>query len=95
MVGCVEKSLSCLTGDARSLLVELDHDRACDYNTLVGKLLNRFGSVNWSEVNRTQLKYRVKKRRIKSQHNLQKKKKKKKKKKMMRQAYPDGNKDIV
>ena len=57
-----EKSLylaNCLTGDARSVLSELDHEGRRDYNTLVEKLANRFGSVNRSEIYRAQLKSRV------------------------------------
>lgn len=57
-----EKSLylaNCLTGEARSLLSELDHDGRRDYNILVEKLANRFGSVNRSEIFRTQLKSRL------------------------------------
>ncbi|MCG8078445.1 MAG: hypothetical protein JAY75_19670, partial [Candidatus Thiodiazotropha taylori] len=56
-----EKSLylaSCLTGDARSLLSELDYDGRRDYKTLIEKLAHRFGSVNRSEIYRTQLKSR-------------------------------------
>ena len=48
-----EKSLylaSCLTGDVRSLLSELDRDGQRDYKTLIEKLANRFGSVNRSEI---------------------------------------------
>ena len=50
-----EKSLylaNCLSGDARSLLNELDYEGKRDYNT-------RFGSVNKSEIFRTQLKSRT------------------------------------
>ena len=57
-----EKSLylaTCLTGEARSLLNELDHEGKRDYSTLVEKLRNRFGSVNKSEIYRTQLKSRT------------------------------------
>ena len=48
---------SCLSGDAQSLLSELDHSGHSDSNTLIEKLAYRFGSVNRSE-NRTQLKSR-------------------------------------
>ena len=57
-----EKSLylaNCLSGEARSLLNELDPDGRRDYDTLIGKLRNRFGSVNRSEIYRTQLKSRT------------------------------------
>ena len=60
-----EKSLylaSCLTGDAWSLLSELDRDGQRDYNTLIEKLANWFGSVNRSEIYRTQLKSRTRNR---------------------------------
>ena len=50
---------NCLTGDARSLLNELDYEGKRDYNTLVEKLRSRFGSVNKSEIFRTQLKSRT------------------------------------
>ena len=57
-----EKSLylaNCLSVEARSLLNELDPDGRRDYDTLIGKLRNRFGSVNRSEIYRTQLKSRT------------------------------------
>ena len=57
-----EKSLylaNCLTGDARSILSELDYDGRRDFNTLVEKLANTFGSVYRSEIFRTQLKSRI------------------------------------
>ena len=57
-----EKSLylaNCLTGEARSLLNELDHGGRRDYDTLIEKLKNRFESVNRSEIYRTQLKSRT------------------------------------
>ena len=57
-----EKSLylaNCLTGEARSLLNELDSDGRRDYDTLIERLKNRFGSVNLSEIYRTQLKSRT------------------------------------
>ena len=87
-----QKSLylaNCLTGDARSILSELDHDVRRDYNTLVEKLANRFGSVNRSEIFRTQLKSRI---RSKAEsipelaHAI---------KKLVRQAYPGVNKDVI
>ena len=57
-----DKSLylaNCLTGEARSLLNELDPEGRRDYDTLIEKLKNRFGSVNRSEIYRTQLKSRT------------------------------------
>ena len=53
---------SCLTGDAQSLLSDLDRGGQRDYNTLTEKLANRFGSVNRSEINRAQLKSRTRNR---------------------------------
>ena len=46
-----EKSLylaNCLTGEARSLLDELDPEGRRNYDTLIEKLKNRFGSVNYT-----------------------------------------------
>ena len=87
-----EKSLylaNCLTGDARSVLSELDHDGRRDYNTLVVKLANRFGSVNRSEIFRAQLKSRVKNKGESIPELAQAVKK------LVRQAYPGVNKDVI
>ena len=87
-----EKSLylaNCLTGDARSILSELDHDGRRDYNTLVEKLANRFGSVNRSEIYRAQLKSRVRNRGESIPELAQAVKK------LVRQAYPGVNKDVI
>lgn len=87
-----EKSLylaNCLTGDARSILSELDHDGRRDYNTLVEKLANRFGSVNRSEIYRTQLKSRVRNKSESIPELAQAIKK------LVRQAYPGVNKDVI
>ena len=87
-----EKSLylaSCLTGDARSLLSELDHDGRRDYNTLIEKLTNRFGSVNRSEIYRTQLKSRTRNKGESIPELAQAIKK------LVRQAYPGVNKDVI
>lgn len=87
-----EKSLylaNCLTGEARSLLSELDHDGRRDYNILVEKLANRFGSVNRSEIFRTQLKSRLRNKGESIPELAQAVKK------LVRQAYPGVNKDVI
>ena len=87
-----EKSLylaSCLTGDARSLLSDLDCDGQSDYNTLIEKLANRFGSVNRSEIYRTQLKSQTRNRGETIPELAQAIKK------LVRQAYPGVHKDVI
>ena len=87
-----EKSLYlaiCLTGDARSLLSELDHDGQRDYDTLTEKLANRFGSVNRSEIYRTQLKSRTRNKGETIPQLAQAIKK------LVRQAYPGVHQDVV
>ncbi|MCG7879552.1 MAG: hypothetical protein N0C90_24955, partial [Candidatus Thiodiazotropha endolucinida] len=87
-----EKSLylaNCLTGEARSLLSELDHDGRRDYTILVDKLANRFGSVNRSEIFRTQLKSRLRNKGESIPELAQAVKK------LVRQAYPGVNKDVI
>ena len=87
-----EKSLylaNCLTGEARSLLSELDYDGRRDFDTLVEKLANRFGSVNRSEIFRTQLKSRVRNKGESIPELAQAVKK------LVRQAYPGVNKDVI
>lgn len=87
-----EKSLylaSCLTGDARSLLSELDYDGRRDYKTLIEKLAHRFGSVNRSEIYRTQLKSRVRNKSESIPELAQAIRK------LVRQAYPGVNKDVI
>ena len=87
-----EKSLylaSCLTGDARSLFSELDHDGKRDYNTLVEKLASRFGSENRSEIFRTQLKSRTRNKGETIPELAQAVKK------LVRQAYPGVGKDVI
>lgn len=87
-----EKSLylaNCLTGEARSLLSELDYDGRRDFDTLVEKLANRFGSVNRSEIYRTQLKSRVRNKGESIPELAQAVKK------LVRQAYPGVNKDVI
>ena len=87
-----EKSLylaNCLTGDACSLLSELDPEGRRDYDTLVEKLANRFGSVHRSEIYRTQLKSRSRNRGESIPELAQAVKK------LVRQAYPGVNKDVI
>ena len=86
-----EKSLylaNCLTGEARSLLNELDPEGRRDYDTLIEKLKNRFGSVNRSEIYRTQLKSRTRNKGETIQELAQAIKK------LVQQAYPGVNKDV-
>ena len=80
---------NCLTGEARSLLSELDPDGRRDYSTLVEKLTNRFGSVNRSEIFRTRLISRVRNKGESIPQLAQAVKK------LVRQAYPGVNKDVV
>ena len=87
-----EKSLylaNCLTGVARSLLNDLDSDGRRDYDTLIEKLRNRFGSVNQSEIYRTQLKSRTRHTGETIQELAQAIKK------LVRQAYPGVNKEVI
>ena len=87
-----EKSLylaNCLTGVARSLLNELDSDGRRDYDTLIVKLRNRFGSVYQSEIYRTQLKSRTRNKGETIQELAQAIKK------LVRQAYPRVNKEVI
>ena len=51
---------NCLTGVARALLNELTAEQRRDYDSLVQKLTERYGSENRAEVFRSQLKSRVK-----------------------------------
>ena len=78
-----------MTDDARSLLSELDHEGRRDYDTLVEKLANRFGSVNRSEIYRTQLKSRTRHKGESIPELAQSIKK------LVRQAYPGVNKDVI
>ena len=93
MVGRIEKNLYIwrvvLTGDARSLFSELDHDGKRDYNTLVEKLASRFGSENRSEIFRTQLKSRTRHKGETIPELAQAVKK------LVRQAYPGVGKDVI
>ena len=87
-----EKALylaSCLTDDARSLLSELDHKERHDYDTLVEKLANRFGSVNRSEIYQTQLKSRTRNKGEYIPELAQSIKK------LARQAYPWVNRNVI
>ena len=78
-----------MTGDACSLLSELDPEGRRDYDTLVEKLANRFGSVHRSEIYRTQLKSRSRNRGESIPELAQAVKK------LVRQAYPGVNKDVI
>ena len=50
---------SCLTGDARALLTDLDRRTQRDYRELVEALNHRFGTENRAEIFKSQLKMRV------------------------------------
>ena len=50
---------SCLTGDARTLLNDLDARKQRDYNALLEALNHRFGTENRAEIFKSQLKMRV------------------------------------
>ena len=78
-----------MTGDACSLLNELDPEGRRDYDTLVEKLANRFGSVHRSKIYRTQLKSRSRNRGESIPELAQAVKK------LVRQAYPGVNKDVI
>ena len=87
-----EKSLylaNSLTGEARSVLNELDHAGRRDYKILVEKLTIRFGSKNKSEIYRSQLKTRVK-TKTETIPQLATSVKK-----LVKQAYPGINQDAI
>ena len=71
------------------MLNELDYEGKRDYNTLVEKLRNRFGSVNKSEIYRTQMKSRTRNKRETIPELAQAIKK------LVRQAYPGVNKEVI
>lgn len=88
----MEKSLylaNSLTGEARSILSELDFGARRDYKALVEKLTLRYGSVNKSEIYRSQLTSRVK-NKIETIPQLATAVKK-----LVKQAYPSINPDAV
>ena len=71
------------------MLNELDSDGRRDYYTLIERLKNTFGSVNRSEIYRTQLKSRTRNKGETIQEWTQAIKK------LVRQAYPGVNKDVI
>ena len=73
----------------RSLLSELDRDGQRDYNTLIEKLANRFGSVSRSEIYRTQLKSRTRNKGESIPELAEAIKK------VVCQAYPGVHKDMI
>ena len=93
MGGIIRKNLftlqTVLTGEARFLLNELDYEGKRDYNTLVEKLRNKFGSVNKSEICRTQMKSRTRNKGETIPELAQAIKK------LVRQAYPGVNKEVI
>lgn len=80
---------SSLTGNARSLLSEIDTEYRRDFSHLEKALQNRFGTVNRAEIYRVQLKNRM---RLKNEtipelaQNIRK---------LTRQAYPDANSNLI
>ena len=68
---------------------DLDPDGRRDYDTLIEKLKNRFGSVNRFEIFRTQLKSRTGNKGETIQELAQAIKK------LVRQPYPGVNKDVI
>ena len=87
-----DKSLylaSVLTGNARSLLSELNHRERRDFSILVERLNARFGCEQRAEVFRTQLKTRVRAKNETIPELAQSVKK------MTRQAYPSGSLEVI
>ena len=78
-----------LTGAARALLNELNADQRRDYQSLVQKLTERYGSENRAEVFRSQLKSRVKGKGETTAQLAQAIHK------LTRQAYPKVSVDVV
>ena len=79
----------CLTGVARALLNELTAEQRRDYQSLVQKLTERYGSENRAEVFRSQLKSRVKGKGETTAQLAQAIRK------LTRQAYPRVSLDVV
>ena len=80
---------NCLTGVARALLNELTAEQRRDYDSLVQKLTERYGSENRAEVFRSQLKSRVKGKGETTAQLAQAIRK------LSRQAYPKVSLDVV
>ena len=80
---------NCLTGVARALLNELTAEQRRDYQSLVQKLTERYGSENRAEVFRSQLKSRVKGKGETTAQLAQAIRK------LTRQAYPRVSLDVV
>ena len=80
---------NCLTGVARALLNELTAEQRRDYDSLVQKLTERYGSENRAEVFRSQLKSRVKGKGETTAQLAQAIRK------LTRQAYPRVSLDVV
>ena len=78
-----------LTGAARALLNELNADQPRDYQSLVQKLTERYGSENRAELFRSQLKSRVKGKGETTAQLAQAIRK------LTRQAYPKVSVDVV
>lgn len=80
---------NCLTGVARALLNELTAEQRRDYDSLVQKLTERYGSENRAEVFRSQVKSRVKAKGETTAQLAQAIRK------LTRQAYPRVSLDVV
>ena len=80
---------NCLAGVARALLNELTAEQRRDYQSLVQKLTERYGSENRAEVFRSQLKSRVKGKGETTAQLAQAIRK------LTRQAYPRVSLDVV
>ena len=80
---------SCLTGNARSLLSELDLEHQQNFSFLVSALQCRFGTVNRAEVYRAQLKNRVRQKGESIPELAQNVRK------LTRQAYPGANSNLI
>ena len=80
---------SSLKGDARSMLSELSPKERRDFDTLVGILKLRFGSVNRSEIFKANLQTRTKQKDESISELAQSIKK------LTRQAYPDAPHSLV
>ena len=89
VAGNIGKNHCTIIGHARSLLSELDRGGHRDSDTLIKKLVNRFGSVTRSEIYRTQLKSRIRNRGESIPELAQAAKK------LVRQAYPCVHKDVI
>ena len=78
-----------MIGPARAILCELDSSKRRDFNTIVGALQNRFGSVHRAEVFRSQLQIRQLERNESIPQLAQSIRK------LTRKAYPSATSEVV